>query len=406
MLGSSIYFFLLFVYLLQIYTELYTARVSGSRAWPACVATIETVLRAKVRYARADDGVTIAYSVVGDGPVTIVLVLPIISQLEVAWEEPALEHFWSRFAACARVVMFDRRGAGLSDRSPAGERLGLRELALDVKAVLDSTDTQRAVLFGVTLGCPIAVQFAADYPDRAQALVLAGGFAKLTRLGGFDFEADPAQVGEWAARSARAWGSGATFGANAPSMRDNARYRDWAARMERHTCSPGAVEALCRWAATIDVRPMLAGLQVPTLVIHRQGDRSVPVTDGRYLAEHIPGAVYAELPGEDHTLFVGDQPATVGAVIGFLDRAVTGGALRTALRRADRKNAAGTGWDSLTPSEREVTRLVASGMTNTQVATRLGMSPHTVDGRLRRVFAKLGVNTRVELTAEYARVTG
>jgi len=163
---------------------------------------------------------------------------------------------------------------------------------------------------------------------------------------------------------------------------------------------------LCRWAATVDVRPMLAGLRVPTLVIHRQGDRSVPVTDGRYLAEHIPGAVYAELPGEDHTLFLGDQRATVGAVIGFLDRTVTGGALRTALRRADRKNAAGTGWDSLTPSERVVSRLVASGMTNNQVATRLGMSPHTVDGRLRRVFAKLGVNTRVELTAEYARVTG
>ncbi len=105
-------------------------------------------------------------------------------------------------------------------------------------------------------------------------------------------------------------------------------------------------------------------------------------------------------------MFVGDQRATVGAVIGFLDRAVTGGALRAALRRADRKNAAGTGWDSLTPSEQEVARLIASGLTNNQVAARLGMSPHTVDGRLRRVFAKLGVNTRVELTAEYVRVTG
>lgn len=196
------------------------------------------------------------------------------------------------------------------------------------------------------------------------------------------------------------------FGANAPAMRDNARYRDWAARMERHTCSPGSVEALCRWAATVDVRSLLADLRVPTLVIHRRGDRSVPVADGRYLAEHIPGAEFAELPGEDHTLFVGDQRATVGAVIGFLDRAVTGGALRAALRRADRKNAAGTGWDSLTPSEQEVARLIASGLTNNQVAARLGMSPHTVDGRLRRVFAKLGVNTRVELTAEYARVTG
>jgi len=189
-------------------------------------------------------------------------------------------------------------------------------------------------------------------------------------------------------------------------MRDSARYLEWAARMERHTCSPGSVEALCRWAATIDVRPLLAGLRLPVLVIHRRGDTAVPASDGRYLAEHIPGAEYVELPGADHTLFAGDQRAVHAAVIGFLDGAVAGGAMRAALRRAGRKNAAGTGWDALTPAEREVAALIAAGMTNRQAATRLRISPHTVDGRLRRVFAKLGVNTRVELTAEYARVTG
>jgi DNA-binding CsgD family transcriptional regulator len=189
-------------------------------------------------------------------------------------------------------------------------------------------------------------------------------------------------------------------------MRDSARYREWAARMERHTCSPGSVEALCRWAAGIDARPLLASLRVPVLVIHRQGDRAVPASDGRYLAEHIPGAEYAELRGDDHTLFAGDQRAVHRAVIGFLDRTVASGAMRAALRRADRKNAAGTGWHALTPSEREVATLIAAGMTNSQVAIRLRISQHTVDGRLRRVFAKLGVNTRVDLAAEYARVTG
>ena len=161
----------------------------------AWVATIGIMLRPEVRYARAEDGVAIGYSLVGDGPVTIVVVSPLISQLELAWEEPALEHFWSRFAACARVVLFDRRGAGLSDRSPAGERLGLAALALDIEAVLDACDAGQAVLFGVTFGCPVAVGFAASYPRRVQALVLAGGFAKLTRLGEFDFEADPGLVG-------------------------------------------------------------------------------------------------------------------------------------------------------------------------------------------------------------------
>ncbi len=364
------------------------------------------MLRADVRYTRTTDGVTIAYSSVGEGPVTIVVVSPMVSQLELAWEEPALEHFWTRFAAVARVVTFDRRGSGLSDRSPTGERLGLAALVTDIQAVLDSTDTDRAVLFGVTLGCPIAIQFAASYPDRVRALVLAGGFAKLTRLGRYDFEADPTQVDEWAAHYAGAWGTGAILGAGAPETQNDARYRDWAARLERHTCSPGSVEALCRWAATIDVRPLLAGLQIPTLVLHREADRLVPASDGRYLAEHIPHAVFAELPGAIHTLFLADQRTTIDTVVAFLDGAITGGALRAALRRADGKNAAGSGWDSLTPAEKEVARLVATGMTNRQVAARLGKSPHTVDGRLRRVFAKLGVETRVELTSEYARVSG
>jgi pimeloyl-ACP methyl ester carboxylesterase/DNA-binding CsgD family transcriptional regulator len=363
------------------------------------------VIRLPVRYARADDGVTVAYSTIGEGPVTVVFVMPMVSQLEVAWEEPAVEQFLSRFASCARVVLFDRRGAGLSDQA-TDDGLGLQTLGLDIKAVLDRTDTEQAVLFGVTLGCPIAVHFAHAYPDRVQARVLAGGFAMLTRLRGYDFAADPTQVDTWATETASAWGSGAGLTAAAPGMRGNSRYRDWAARLERHTSSPGAVEALCRWAATIDVRPLLPDLLVPTLVIHRKDDRLLPATDSRYLAEHIPDAVYAELPGSEHTLFLGDQRVTVGVVTDFLDGAVTGGALRSALRRADRRDAGASGWDSLTLSEREVVRLIASGLTNKQVATRLSMSPHTVDGRLRRVFAKLGLNTRAELTAEYARVNG
>ena len=122
------------------------------------------------------------------------------------------------------------------------------------------------------------------------------------------------------------------------------------------------------------------------------------------MAAHIPDATYVELPGEDHTFFLGDQEGMVDAILTFLDDRVTGGALRTALHRAERKNAYGFGWESLTPSEREVATLVAQGLTNVEVAERLRMSRFTVDGRLRRVFVKLDVATRVELTAEYARV--
>ncbi len=326
------------------------------------------MLRPEVRYASADDGAAIAYSVVGDGPITIVLVSPLTSHLEVIWEEPALEHLISRLGICSRVVLFDRRGIGLSDPSPVpGEAAGLPRLAADMAAVLDSCDTRTAVLMGVTFGAQLAVQFGADFPDRTQALILVGGWAKLTRILQFDFEADPG---------------------------------------ERNTASPGTVAAMLRWAARLDVRPLLDRLRVPTLVLHRADDRTVPVEHSKFLAEHIPGATRIELPGEAHTIFLGDQRPLIDAIVRFLDREVTDGALRTALRRADRRNASSRGWRSLTPAEREIAELVAAGLANREIAARLHISRHTVDGRLRRVFAKLGVNTRVEVTVERARVSG
>jgi pimeloyl-ACP methyl ester carboxylesterase len=211
-----------------------------SQTVPGAGSKIRIVLRPRVRYATTDDGVAIAYSTVGSGPVTIVLVSPLASQLEVAWEEPALEQFISRLAACSQVVLLDRGSTGLSDRSTAPDCLpGLHDLATDIKAVLDCCGVGAAVLFGVTFGCQLAMQFAADFPARTQALVLAGGWAKLTRLSGFDFEADPGQVDARADRAARLWGSGAMLGAHSLTMKDSARYREWAARLERHTCSPG-----------------------------------------------------------------------------------------------------------------------------------------------------------------------
>ena len=342
---------------------------------------------------------------VGSGPVSVVLVSPMVSQLEVALEEPAYEQFISRLAAWAQVVMFDRRGTGLSDRDHASaEDLTLARLSSDLRTVLDANGIERAVLFGTTFGAQISVQFAVDHPERTQAMILVGGFAKFTRLADFDFDADPDQIELWARNVSDAWGSGAVVGAHAPGRSDDGSYGQWAARLERHTCAPGAAGALCRWVATTDVSPLLAEVQAPTLVIHRNGDRSLPVECGRYLAEGISGAVYVELPGDDHTFFLGDQREIVDEVITFLDQKVTGGSVRAAQRHSDRSGMAGIGWKSLTVSEQEVARLAAAGKTNAEIANRLRLSPHTIDGRLRRVFAKLAINNRVELTAEYARI--
>jgi pimeloyl-ACP methyl ester carboxylesterase/DNA-binding CsgD family transcriptional regulator len=364
------------------------------------------VLRPEVRYARADDGASIAYSVVGDGPVTIVLVSPLVSHVEVIWEEPALEHLISRLGVFSRVVVFDRRGIGLSDASPGqGEGAGLSRLAADVAAILDGCDAQAAVLMGVTFGVQLALQFAADFPSRTQALVLVGGWAKLMRIMQFDFETDPGQIDAWAEATALRWGTGTNLAAHAATIRESTRYREWAARVERNASSPGAVAAMLRWAAGLDARPLLGQLRAPTLVLHRAADRTVPVEHSRYLAAHIPGATLVELPGDAHTIFLGDQRPVIDAMVGFLDREVAGGALRAALRRADRRDASARGWRSLTPAEREIADLVAAGMTNGEIAARLHISRHTVDGRLRRVFAKLDVNTRMAVSAERARLT-
>lgn len=366
---------------------------------------LATVLRPKPQYAVTADGVTIAYAVFGDGPLTTVLVPGLISQVEVAWEEPAYEQFMGRLAAFTRVVTFDRRGSGLSDPiAPAGSSITLEDLARDVEAVMDATQTDRAALVGVSLGSMTAVQFAADFPDRVVALVLIGATSKVTSAPGFPAGLDPSQVEAWTDLVQQTWGTGAAVEADSERMRENQRYRAWAARLERHTSSPGMLVHALRQAAAYDVREALTRVASPILVLHRVGDRFASVEQARYIASTAPDATYIELAGEDHTFFLGDQQITLDAVLRFLDDRITDGELTAAARRAERKGTYGYGWESLTPSEHEVAVMVAAGMTNNEIARRLGKSPHTVDGHLRRVFAKLDVTTRVGVAAEYSRV--
>jgi pimeloyl-ACP methyl ester carboxylesterase/DNA-binding CsgD family transcriptional regulator len=364
------------------------------------------VLRPAVRYARTADGVAIAYSTVGDGPVTIVFAAPLISQLEIAWEEPAFEHFITRLAVGARVVLFDRRGSGLSDQSASTpDEIQLPHLATDLRAVLDATGSDRAVVMGASLGGTTAVQFAFTHPERTRALVLIATSPRLTTASGYEIGIDPDDVDGWIQNAVAQWGTGGSVEAEGPSMAGNARYREWAARLERHTAGPGGVEAMTRAAFGYDVRPLLGKLTVPTLVVHRRDDPGAAVEHGRHLAEHIPDATYVELPGAEHTYFLGNDDAILDAIREFIDERVSHGAMHTAVRRAERRSNYGHGWDALTPAEREVATLVAQGLTNAEVADRMRTSRFTVDGRLRRIFSKLDVTTRVELTAEYTRLT-
>jgi class 3 adenylate cyclase len=251
------------------------------------------MLEGPTKYARSGD-VHIAYRVFGDGPRDIVLIPGTISHVELLWEVPSNEHLLKRLTAFARVIVFDKRGQGLSDRvaeQTLEERIG------DVRAVMDAAGSERATIYGWSEGGPMCLMFAATYPARTSALVLYGTFASMKN--------EPWMVtsevfDKALARLVEHWGKGILVRLNAPSRRDDPAFLQWFAKIERAAASPGSVRALMTANYEIDVRHLLPTIQAPTLILHRAGDNLVPVSAGRYLAEHIPGAKYIELPGADH----------------------------------------------------------------------------------------------------------
>jgi DNA-binding SARP family transcriptional activator/pimeloyl-ACP methyl ester carboxylesterase len=273
----------------------------------------EPAVRPPVRYASSGD-LSIAYQVTGDGPIDLVLLSGFISHLEKDWEERRHAHFLDRLGSIARLIRFDKRGTGLSDRPPGVPDLETR--MDDVRAVMDAVDSRRAVLFGYSEGAPMAILFAATYPERARALVLYGAYAK--RVG-------PDDDYPWApTREMRAayiedlerdWAFEADMKLMCPSA-DEAMARWWGERC-RAAASPGAVKALMEMNSRIDVRALLAAIRVPTLVVNRGTDFDVRVEEGRYIAERIADARFVELPGADHFVAI-DADQILDAVEPFL----------------------------------------------------------------------------------------
>jgi class 3 adenylate cyclase len=250
----------------------------------------------ETRYAKSGD-VNIAYQVVGEGSFDLVLVHGFISHLELDWQEPRMAHFLERLASFSRLILFDKRGTGLSDR-PGGlpdleTRMG------DVQAVMDAVGCQRAALFGYSEGGPMCCLFAATYPERTSALVLYGTYAKRREP-----DDDYPWCATWDERRAyaseieREWGTEADLGTMIPNA-DPIMRRWWAARA-RASASPGAARDLILVNSQIDVRHVLPAISVPTLVLHRTGDRDSRSEEGRYIAERIPGARFVELAGDVH----------------------------------------------------------------------------------------------------------
>ncbi len=255
-------------------------------------------MEAPIRYARSGD-VHIAYRIFGDGPRDIVLIPGTLSHVELLWEVPSNEHLLKRLTAFARVIVFDKRGQGLSDR--VAEQT-LEERTGDVRAVMDAAGSERATIYGWSEGGPMCLMFAATYPERTSALVLYGTFASMRNE---PWGVSREQIDQFLGQLDNHWGEGVLLLLNAPSRRNDQAFLQRFARIERAAASPGAVLTLMRANYEIDVRNLLPAIRVPTLILHRAGDELVPVRAGRYLAEHIPGAKYAEIPGTDH--MVADQ---------------------------------------------------------------------------------------------------
>ncbi|MBV8612226.1 MAG: alpha/beta fold hydrolase [Acetobacteraceae bacterium] len=266
--------------------------------------------RPETRYAKSGD-VYIAYQTVGDGPIDVVFVQGFISNLEVQWEEPGLIHLFNRLSGFSRLIVFDKRGSGLSDR--VGDMPNLETRMDDVRAVMDAAGSRQAVLIGASEGGPMSMLFAATYPERTRAIVLYGAYAQFHA-----WVQAPEQVAAFIAAAEQSWGTGASLRSFAPNMLANERFRTWWARFERLGTSPAGAVALARMNSQIDVRHVLPAVRVPTLVIHRANDARVNVAAGRYLAAHIKGAKYVEIPGVDHPIWVGDTDRVVDEIEEFL----------------------------------------------------------------------------------------
>jgi serine/threonine protein kinase/pimeloyl-ACP methyl ester carboxylesterase len=273
---------------------------------------------APTRYTRNGD-VGLAYQVIGNGFMDLVLVTGWLTHLEVGWQWPPLARFLRSLAALGRLIIFDGRGTGLSDLGAADALL--EDRAADLRAVLDAACVERAVLIGLGEGAATALLFAATHPERARALVLYGATARTTAGDGHPHGPSPAAQEEVIARIHSAWGQPLFLDQLAPSMADDEAFRGFWARYLRLAAGPGAAVAHHRACAAIDVRAVLPTVRVPTLVLHRAGDAAVPIAAGQALARQIPNARFVELVGADHLPFVGDSAAIAEEVRRFLSQA-------------------------------------------------------------------------------------
>src|SRR5262245_30789045 len=354
------------------------------------------------RYAKSG-GVHIAYQVTGEGTQDVVLVPGWVSHMEYAWEDPWYSDYLRRLASCCRLILLDRRGTGLSDRVPALP--SLEQQIDDLRAVMDAVGSERAALFGQSEGGPMCMMFAATYPARTAALVLYGTFARLMRAPDYPIGMPEAAASKFLDRIEESWGTSFSVDHFAPSLAHDDNFRRSWARFERFAVSPAGMQALMRISYATDARHFLSVIRTPTLILHRTGDRVARVEGGRYLAERIRGATYAEFAGVDHFPFVGDSDAILGEIQEFLtgvrhapepDRILATvmftdivGSTETAATLGDRR------WRDLLDSHHGIVREHLAQFRGREIDTAGGRFMAAFDGPVRGVWCECAMVCRV-----------
>jgi class 3 adenylate cyclase len=271
----------------------------------------------ETRYAKSGE-VHIAYQVVGEGAFDLVYVPGFVSNVEEVWEEPHARKFLERLASFSRLILFDKRGTGLSDPVPIADLPTLEQRMDDLRAVMDAAGSERAAVFGHSEGGVMSLLFAATYPERTIALITLGTFAKRIWSPDYPWAPTPEQRELDYADVERSWGVEIDLETYAPSMAGDRAFHTWFVRYFRRGASPQAALALLRMNTQADIRHVLPAVRVPTLVMNRVGDLDVNVEEARYIAARIPGAKLVELPGADHTLWVGDTEPLLDEIEEFL----------------------------------------------------------------------------------------
>ena len=277
-------------------------------------------VRPETRYTRSGD-VHLAYQVFGEGSLDIVIVPSWVGNVEHWWDHPAPARFFRRLADFARVILFDGRGIGLSDPGPGLPTL--EDRVDDVLAVMDAVDSSRAALFGEADAAAVSILAAASHPERVESLVFVNAYATSRWQEDYPWAPKPEERAEQIEGIVAAWGQGGpaadfAIALLAPTVAGDESFKEWWVSMSRQSTSPGQLRRALEMNADMDVRPVLGSIKVPTLVLHRQDNKAVPVENARYLASHVPGAKLVELEGADHLPFTGDVESLVGEVEEFL----------------------------------------------------------------------------------------